>query len=376
MQSGIHAANTIKRRLHGKEAATFTYRDLGSMATISRFHAVVSFKGIRASGFLGWLMWLVVHITFLTGFKNRLSALFHWAGTFLAGGRAERTITMRQVIGRVAIEEAGGDAAHPDHHRGTRVERGDDGECSRLARRYVGPDGRPGAVGALADGVHAGLPHHPGAAGCVLGGDDADRELPGDQARRRGRAAAGAAVVEVHGGDLRGRCGDRAPCSASSSACCGRSSWASGAERSGSRSPSRGSSSSPRPSSSRSTSSAGAGSSPGRTSGPGCPIALAGILGSISVVSANAWMNAPEGVTLELRRQGHRRRPDGRDLQQAMPLMAAHMVVAAYLVGGFLIASVYAVGMLRGRSDRYHRLAFIIGVLGGGDRDARADGGR
>ena len=124
MQSGIHAANTIKRRLHGKEAAAFTYRDLGSMATISRFHAVVSFKGIRASGFLGWLMWLVVHITFLTGFKNRLSALFHWAGTFLAGGRAERTITMRQVIGRVAIDEAGGDEftrniiAAPESERG------------------------------------------------------------------------------------------------------------------------------------------------------------------------------------------------------------------------------------------------------------------
>jgi len=45
----------------------------------------------------------------------------------------------------------------------------------------------------------------------------------------------------------------------------------------------------------------------------------------------------------------------------AMPLMAAHMVVAAYLVGGFLIASVYAFGMLRGRRDRYHRVGFIIG---------------
>jgi cytochrome d ubiquinol oxidase subunit I len=43
-----------------------------------------------------------------------------------------------------------------------------------------------------------------------------------------------------------------------------------------------------------------------------------------------------------------------------MPLMAAHMVVAAYVVGGFLIASVYAVGMLRGRRDRYHRLGFLI----------------
>jgi NADH:ubiquinone reductase (H+-translocating) len=110
MQSGIHAANTIKRRLRGKEAAHFTYRDLGSMATISRFHAVVSFKGVRLSGFLGWLMWLVVHITFLTGFKNRLSAAFHWMGTFAAGGRAERTITLRQVIGRVALDQAGGDA--------------------------------------------------------------------------------------------------------------------------------------------------------------------------------------------------------------------------------------------------------------------------
>ena len=107
MQSGIHAANTIKRRLRGKEAATFTYRDLGSMATISRFHAVVSFRELRLSGFLGWLMWLLVHITFLTGFKNRFSALFHWTGTFAAGGRAERTITVRQVIGRVALEQAG-----------------------------------------------------------------------------------------------------------------------------------------------------------------------------------------------------------------------------------------------------------------------------
>ena len=53
--------------------------------------------------------------------------------------------------------------------------------------------------------------------------------------------------------------------------------------------------------------------------------------------------------------------PMGVIFNNAMPLMAAHMVVAAYLVGGFLIASVYAVGMLRGRRDRYHRLGFIIG---------------
>jgi NADH:ubiquinone reductase (H+-translocating) len=109
MQSGIHAANTIKRRLGGKEAVPFKYRDLGSMATISRFRAVVSFKKMRLSGFPGWLMWLVVHVTFLTGFKNRFQALLHWANTFIGAGRAERTITFRQVIGRVAIDEAGGE---------------------------------------------------------------------------------------------------------------------------------------------------------------------------------------------------------------------------------------------------------------------------
>ena len=109
MQSGIHAANTIKRRLGGKDAVPFKYRDLGSMATISRFRAVVSFKGVRLSGFAGWLMWLVVHVTFLTGFKNRFTSLLHWANTFLGGQRAERTITFRQVMARVAIDQAGGE---------------------------------------------------------------------------------------------------------------------------------------------------------------------------------------------------------------------------------------------------------------------------
>ena len=93
----------------------------------------------------------------------------------------------------------------------------------------------------------------------------------------------------------------------------------------------------------------------------GVPIAVAGIFGSISVVSANAWMNAPEGVTLNSAGKVIDVDPMGVIFNSAMPLMAAHMVVAAYLVGGFLIASVYAVGMLRGRRDRYHRLAFIIG---------------
>ena len=108
MQQGLHASSTIKRRLRGKEGKAFRYRDLGSMATISRFRAVVSFKGIRLSGLIGWLAWLFVHLTFLTGFKNRIATIPRWAITFIGNSRPQRTITMQQIIGRVALEQAGG----------------------------------------------------------------------------------------------------------------------------------------------------------------------------------------------------------------------------------------------------------------------------
>jgi NADH dehydrogenase len=109
MQQGIHAAQTIKHRLRGEEGSKpFKYRDLGSMATVSRFRAVVSFKGIRVAGFIGWLMWLFVHLAFMTGFKNRFITIFQWTLSFLGRGRSERTLTAQQVIARVAIAEAGG----------------------------------------------------------------------------------------------------------------------------------------------------------------------------------------------------------------------------------------------------------------------------
>ena len=92
----------------------------------------------------------------------------------------------------------------------------------------------------------------------------------------------------------------------------------------------------------------------------GIPIVLAGIFGSISVVAANAWMNTPSGFTLN--KAGEIVSVDAIAVifNDSMPLQAAHMVIAAYVVGGFMIASVYAVGMLKGRKDRYHRLGFII----------------
>jgi cytochrome d ubiquinol oxidase subunit I len=92
----------------------------------------------------------------------------------------------------------------------------------------------------------------------------------------------------------------------------------------------------------------------------GVPIVIAGIGGSVSVVAANAWMNQPGGFTLDSAGKVASVDPLGVIFNKAMPYEAAHMVVAAYLVGGFLIASIYAVGMLRGKRDRYHRLGFLI----------------
>src|SRR4051812_4660695 len=92
----------------------------------------------------------------------------------------------------------------------------------------------------------------------------------------------------------------------------------------------------------------------------GVPIVLAGIGGTLSVVAANAWMNEPAGFTLDSAGKVVDVDPLGVIFNHAWPYEASHMLVAAYLVGGFLIASVYAFGMLRGRRDRYHRLGFLI----------------
>jgi NADH dehydrogenase len=108
MQSGIHAARTIQRRLTGKtDARPFRYRDLGSAATIARFRAIVSFKGLRLGGFMGWLVWAFIHITFLTGFKNRGIALFKWLTAFVGSARDERTITVQQATARIVASRAG-----------------------------------------------------------------------------------------------------------------------------------------------------------------------------------------------------------------------------------------------------------------------------
>jgi len=92
----------------------------------------------------------------------------------------------------------------------------------------------------------------------------------------------------------------------------------------------------------------------------GIPIALAGLGGTFSVVTANAWMNQPAGFTLGPDGQVTDVQPLGVIFNNATWYEAGHMFLAAYMVTGFLLASVYAFGRLRGRLDRYTRLGFII----------------
>ncbi|MDQ6779257.1 MAG: NAD(P)/FAD-dependent oxidoreductase [Actinomycetota bacterium] len=102
LQSGRHAANEIVRRVRNADAAPtrFRYHDLGTLASISRSYAVAELGPIKATGLIAWVLWLFVHLAFLTGFKNRVTTVFHWAVSFIGRGRAERTITMKQFLAR------------------------------------------------------------------------------------------------------------------------------------------------------------------------------------------------------------------------------------------------------------------------------------
>jgi NADH dehydrogenase len=105
MQGGKHVAGQIKRRLKGEPTGQqFKYFDKGSMATISRFHAVASVgERVRFAGFIAWLMWLVVHVMYLIGFKNRFTTMVHWAVSFLFRGRSQRTTTRQQIVARTLM---------------------------------------------------------------------------------------------------------------------------------------------------------------------------------------------------------------------------------------------------------------------------------
>lgn len=93
IQGGRHVAAQIRARLEDRPTAPFRYRDKGSMATIGRNSAVAKLPGhLRFSGFVGWVLWLGLHLIELMGFRNRISVLVNWVWNYLTYDRGARLI--------------------------------------------------------------------------------------------------------------------------------------------------------------------------------------------------------------------------------------------------------------------------------------------
>jgi NADH dehydrogenase len=95
-QMGAHAAQVIRARIAGQPGKPFRYADYGNLATIGRMAAVVDLRGFRLSGFFAWLFWLVAHIFFLIGFRNRMVVLTEWIWSYFTYQRHARIIIGRE----------------------------------------------------------------------------------------------------------------------------------------------------------------------------------------------------------------------------------------------------------------------------------------
>jgi NADH dehydrogenase len=92
-QEGKHAAHNVLRAISGKLPKAFRYTDLGTLATVGRGAAVADFRRLRLAGLSAWLLWLVVHIFYLVGFRNRILVLAQWGWVYLRNERGARLIT-------------------------------------------------------------------------------------------------------------------------------------------------------------------------------------------------------------------------------------------------------------------------------------------
>jgi NADH dehydrogenase len=93
MQQGRYAAKVVRNRLRSRQTRPFRYRDKGNLATIGRAAAVADIKGLKLSGLVAWITWLVVHLWYLVGFQNRILVFIRWAFSFATRGRGARLIT-------------------------------------------------------------------------------------------------------------------------------------------------------------------------------------------------------------------------------------------------------------------------------------------
>jgi NADH dehydrogenase len=93
IQQGKFAAKLIDRRVRNKPVPVFKYHDLGSLATIGKSHAVAEFGAWKFSGFVAWMMWLLIHLMKIVTFRNRLLVLMQWAWNYFTNDRSARLIT-------------------------------------------------------------------------------------------------------------------------------------------------------------------------------------------------------------------------------------------------------------------------------------------
>ncbi|MCM6772253.1 NAD(P)/FAD-dependent oxidoreductase [Nocardia sp. CDC159] len=126
IQGATYAAKQIKAEVAGKQTPEqrkpFHYFNKGSMATVSRFSAVVQIGKLEFGGFLAWLIWLVLHLYYLIGYRSRVITVFQWFWAFLGRNRGQMAATEQWVFARLALEALNG---NEDEQREVRGELGE-----------------------------------------------------------------------------------------------------------------------------------------------------------------------------------------------------------------------------------------------------------
>tara|TARA_R110002096_G_scaffold4954_8_gene23199 strand:- start:115 stop:1437 length:1323 start_codon:yes stop_codon:yes gene_type:complete len=92
IQQGKQLANNILFQLQGKERKAFTYKDKGSLATIGKRKAVADLGKLRFGGYFAWLLWSVVHLLSISGFRNKLLVAMNWAWSYFTYDKGNRLI--------------------------------------------------------------------------------------------------------------------------------------------------------------------------------------------------------------------------------------------------------------------------------------------
>ncbi|MBB5917153.1 NADH dehydrogenase [Nocardia transvalensis] len=139
IQGATYAAKQIKAELGGKQTVEqrkpFKYFNKGSMATVSRYNAVCQIGKFEFGGFIAWLIWLVLHLYYLIGYRSRAITVFQWFVAFIGRNRGQMAATEQWVFARLALEAMNG---NEEDARETRAELGGKGPSETPS-----PGGKP-----------------------------------------------------------------------------------------------------------------------------------------------------------------------------------------------------------------------------------------